>query len=118
MERLSDNLFAGAAFTENQHGQIGRRESLDRRAKSDDGRTFTDNLHSLRHLLGEVLDATHHLFPLARVFQRTGRGYAELREGFGVFIRKRSLDAVEHFETRRSNFRRRRATAGTVNCEW
>ena len=72
MDRLGDDLLAGAVFAQDQHGQIGVGHAADDRAQGLDGRALADQPHLLGRLLGDLPIGREQLLAVLGVFQRHG----------------------------------------------
>ena len=78
MQRLADNLFAGPAFAENQHRQIGFCQPFDRRTQRLNRRAFPDDPGTGGSLLGQLVATTHKLFAFGCIANCDGRGQCQL----------------------------------------
>src|SRR5687768_9457412 len=98
MERLSDDLLAGAAFAEDQDRQVGCGETLDGGAQCDDRRAVADQVYPARDLLGELLVTADELLTLPRVANRDCRLACKLGQAFFVVVREGPDAFVKNLE--------------------
>ena len=88
MDRLGDDLLAGAVFAQDQHGQIGLGHAPDDRAEGLDGRALADQPHLVRRFLGDLAVGRKQLLAVLGVFQGHGRVGGQLDQGLFVFRRE------------------------------
>ena len=99
MDRLGHDLFAGAVFAQNQHGQIGVGHAADDRPQGLDGRTLADHPHLLGRFARPSADWPSSNCRRSWAFSKRHGGVAgQLAERLFVVLRERAGPLVDHLE--------------------
>ncbi len=93
-----DNFFPRAVLTQDQHRQLGVRDTSHRRTQRLNGGALADQLHAGRRIVGHLVAGLQQLLVLLRILQHHRRVCGQFRERRLILIGEIAGALVDQFE--------------------